>query len=239
MVAVGFLTVLPTLDTGVSSSEEMERAFSLFPLVGLGMGIDLTILGWLASKVASPMLAASILLVFWVSVTGGLHLDGVADTFDALALGRDEGERLKIMKESTIGAFGVLAVVLLLILKMAALATVVQKGGFRVILVAPLAARWAVVFLARVSYPAREGGLGAMAINASTKKTFWVASCIAGAVAVLLWPLCLVNLVWIVPLVKGCSAFWYRRIGGITGDVLGATVEVVETLTLVSGALIW
>jgi len=150
-VAVGFLTVLPTGRAKISPPHEMERAFSLFPLVGLGIGIDLTILGWITAKVATPLVAASILLVFWVLVTGGLHLDGVADSFDALALGKVRSERLRIMKESTIGTFGVLAVVLLMMVKMAALSSLVEKGRWWGILAAPIMARWAVILLAHIS----------------------------------------------------------------------------------------
>ncbi len=227
-VAMGFLTVIPTGEARVSPPHEMEKAFSLFPLVGLAMGIDLTILGWVIEKVASPLVSASVLLVFWVVVTGGLHLDGVADSFDALSLGKKREERLRIMKESTIGTFGVLAVVLLMMVKMAALSSLVKKGEWRALLLTPMVARWAVVFLAHISMPAREGGLGIMAVHASTKKAVIVASAILCVALLLVWPVALLNLIWMVPLVMGISAFWRKMVGGITGDVLGATVEVVE-----------
>ncbi len=236
-IALGFLTVLPTGEDRLASPEEMERAFSLFPLVGLGMGVDLTIVGWLSEKVASPLLAASALLVFWVLVTGGLHLDGVADSFDALALGRSKEDRLRIMKESTIGTFGVLAVVLLMMVKMAALTTLVQKGAWRGLLLAPMVARWAAVLLAHISTPAREGGLGGMAIEASTKKTTLVGLAITVAGLLIFWPLGLMNLLWVYLLVKGVSRFWEGKIGGITGDTLGATIEVVEMGILVVATL--
>ncbi len=232
-VAVGFLTVIPTGEARVSPPHEMEMAFSLFPLVGLGMGIDLTILGWLMAKLASTLVAASVLLVFWVVVTGGLHLDGIADSFDALSLGKKSDERLKIMKESTVGTFGVLAVVLLMMLKMAALTTLVQKGAWRAILLTPMIARWSVVFLAHISEPARIGGLGIMAVHASTRKAITVASAIMCGVLVLVWPAALLNLLWVVPMLVGISAFWRRMVGGITGDVLGSTVELVEMGVLV------
>ncbi len=237
-VAVGFLTVIPVGEARVSPPHEMERAFSLFPLVGLGMGIDFTILGWLDSKVASPLVAASLVLVFWVLVTGGLHLDGVADSFDALALGKGREDRLRIMKESTVGTFGVLAVVLLMILKMSALVTILERGVWRGILVAPVVARWAVVLLSHVSTPAREGGLGIMAVHASTRKVLSISSLLMVAILLFVWPLGVLNLVWVVPFAFGVSAFWRERLGGITGDVLGATVELVEVGVLLLASVL-
>ena len=141
------------------------------------------------------------------------------------------------MKESTIGTFGVLAVVLLLMVKMAALSTVVEREFWRGLLVAPMMARWSILLLAHISRPAREGGLGMIAIQASTKKTVVVGSATMLIATLLFWPMGLVNLVWIVPLVKLGSSFWNKRIGGVTGDVFGATVEVVEMGVLVVASL--
>jgi adenosylcobinamide-GDP ribazoletransferase len=108
--ALSFITIIPA---GSWNDEvPLGRVIALFPVVGFLIGIFLFLVG-----VLFPSMSCALALAVWVIVTGAFHLDGLADTCDALAFGRDKEERLRIMKDSHIGTFGVVAVVLVLLLK--------------------------------------------------------------------------------------------------------------------------
>src|SRR5687768_16835130 len=121
-LALGFLTRLP-VGAAVVDEASFGRALGWFPLVGAGLGALLLVGAWVLEPVLAPSLCAAALVAFWAYATGGLHLDGVADVFDAFSGGRGDRERtLEIMRDSRIGAHGAVALVLVLLTKFVAVA---------------------------------------------------------------------------------------------------------------------
>jgi adenosylcobinamide-GDP ribazoletransferase len=181
-----------------------------------------------------------LLLTLTVWVTGGLHLDGLADTADGLGGGHTPESALRIMKDSRVGAFGVISLILGLVLKFSLfLSLATQTRGTGVLLLFPVISRWSMVLLAYLSpYARAEGGLGqAMTLGVSSR-VLTGASLSAGALALLILGapglalfIAAAALVWLGRL------YFQRRLGGITGDILGATNEVVEIMVL-AGALL-
>ncbi|HXG05210.1 MAG TPA: adenosylcobinamide-GDP ribazoletransferase, partial [Candidatus Binatia bacterium] len=154
--AVRYLTILPVGGRGAVAARGPGAGAAWFPVVGLGLGAVLIGVDQLASRVFPPLLAALLTLTAWKVLTGGLHLDGLADCLDATG-GRDAAHRLAIMRDSRIGAFGALGLILLLLLELAALAELAPPRRWRALLVVPAIGRAMPVVLARLFPPARPG----------------------------------------------------------------------------------
>jgi adenosylcobinamide-GDP ribazoletransferase len=233
-VAFGFLTRVP-LATGAAVPRDLGRATTWFPAVGAALGTVLVaahhLLGGLAVAVAAVVLVA-----LHAALTGGLHLDGVADVFDALGGGRGDRDRmLAILRDSRIGAHGAAALVLLVVAKVLAVAELLDRlhPAWWALYAAPAAARWAVVPLV-VAFPyARPDGLGkpfhghagaaqlAGATGVAAAALGWLGGrALAPALSALLAALAI-------------AAWLHRRLGGLTGDVYGAAIEAAELAFLV------
>jgi adenosylcobinamide-GDP ribazoletransferase len=182
--------------------------------------------------------AAALLLTLTVLLTRGLHLDGLADTVDGLGGGCTPEQRLAIMKDSRLGAFGGVALVLALLLKFTFLLALLEQGGGLGLALFPIISRGGMVFLAYLSPYARpEGGLGRAMTEGVDGLVFGSAAVGTLGLAFLaggLWGLGL--MAGAVPVVWLLSRYYRRQLGGITGDTLGATNELVEILVL-GGAL--
>ncbi len=228
-----FLTRLPLGSAVVLDAPDLSRSAPYFPLVGAGIGGLVALVALGVAGVEGPLLGAVVALAAYAGLTGALHLDAVADTFDALGT-RTREEALRVMREPTVGAFGVTALVLDLLLWAALLATLVHRPSFLEVLltVGALSRLGPVVLLAALPYARPHGGTGtALAQGASVRAI--VAVVIALALAVLLLGtagllLAAVVLVALVPLGLG----FRRWLGGVTGDTLGCSVEVLEILGL-------
>jgi len=238
-LALTFLTKLPWPWRGPADEGALARAMFWFPWVGavLGLGFWGAWVG-LHRLLPAPA-AAALLLTFTVVITGGLHLDGLADTADGLGGGRTAADALRIMKDSRVGAFGVLSLILALLLKFSLFLSLGDTGGVRALILYPIISRWSMVFLAYLSPYARpEGGLGQAMTVGVTPRVLAGASLSAGVLAVLiLGAPGLILLAVAAALVWLGSLYFRARLGGITGDVLGATNEVVEVAVL-AGALL-
>lgn len=197
-----------------------------FPLVGVGIGA-LQLGLW---KLASPHLTSLVVAVLVVTLsawlTRGLHLDGLADFVDGLGGGRTRDDVLRIMKDSRIGAFGAIALVLVLCMKIAAIDATPPPEAF---LLAPALARWTPVALG-YSLPYARSGSSAPAAHVG-KLELAIATVITAGLVVLLGHVVLAAVVVVVSVLVGVIA--KRRVGGITGDVLGANIEWAETAVLV------
>ncbi len=234
--AVRFLTVLPWGRWQATAPEDLGYAAALFPLVGALVGLGAV--GVRAATLAlgaSPALAAALALVAWVALTGGLHLDGLMDAADGLFGGRTPAQRLEIMRDERVGAFGALAAGLVLLTQYAALQTVPAAA----VVLAAVTGRW-MLTAAMAGFPyARPQGLGGMWHDQVTRRTLWAATLAACAVA-LLWP----QPRWWAAMAVGALAGWLaarwaaRRIPGLTGDVYGALAELAETVVLIAAALL-
>ena len=221
-------------------------AMALAPAVGAALGAALGAAGVaVTSTGAAPMLAATVVVALGALLTRGLHLDGLADTADGLGSYRDRQGALDIMKKSDIGPFGVVSIVLVLLLQAAALAAVLARpplAAVTSVAVAMAGGRVAVTLACRRGVPAaRESGLGALVAGTVTLATAMIAAVGVGLLAISAVPATpwqgpaavLVALV----AATGLTRHAVRRLGGVTGDVLGALVELTGTITLLGLAL--
>ncbi|OKJ10182.1 adenosylcobinamide-GDP ribazoletransferase [Kitasatospora sp. CB01950] len=217
-------------------------AMVVAPVVGLVVGALAGGAGALLAWRGGAWLGAVAVVAVGAVATRGLHLDGVADVADGLGSGKPAEDALRIMKQSDIGPFGVLTLILLMLTQIAVLAGQFEQGLWRGALAAAVAAvagRTALAWGCLRPVPAaRPGGLGAMV--ASTVRPVTAAAvtlAAAGAAAALRWE-CGVAVLLGVAVAAGVLRRCVRRFGGVTGDVLGALVESSATATLVALALI-
>lgn len=244
LIALQFLTRLPVRLTGELSAADLGRSLLYYPLVGLLLGGLLVAGGWLLAgggllSGVAPVLAAALVLGLWVGLTGALHLDGLADMIDAWAGGRGDRERtLALMKDPCSGPQGVTGLVLILLLKFAALTTLLESGAYLPLLLAPLLGRTALPLLFLTTPYVRPGGLGA-ALAAGlpprpAKRVLILVGLLLPLVAGAMGVLALLTALAIYFVLRQTMI---NRIGGTTGDTAGALIEIVETLTLVAMGL--
>ena len=240
-LAIGTLTVLP-VRAPVVDREVVGRAMVLAPLVGLLLAVPaLLLLALLSQAEVSPLVAAALVVGLLALLTRGLHLDGLADTADGLGSGKPPSQALEVMRRGDVGPFGVVTLVLVLVVQVAALAQLVASdlGGLGVV-AALVVSRLALPLSCSVGIPpARGEGLGAMVVGTVSRGMALVAVLLTFA-ALLLPALLLrspLEAAALAPLglLAGLALGWraVRRLGGVTGDVLGAVVEVTFAGTLV------
>jgi adenosylcobinamide-GDP ribazoletransferase len=233
LVACRYLTALP-LPAGPEAGD-LGRAAGWFPVVGLVLGLLLAAAA-LPVFGAAPAVVASVLIVaLWAFLTGGLHLDGLADTADGLGAGFGREEALAIMRDARIGAYGVTAIALVLAAKLAALASLAPDLRWRGLILAPVLGRLGPLLLARVCPPARGEGAGHAFAQAVSRPAVAAGALVATAAAVALtgvWAAALLGLVAGLAVAFGSYLRW--RLGGLTGDCLGALVEASEAGSLVA-----
>lgn len=237
-IALQFLSSLPVRLPGMPEPREMGRSLLCYPLVGLLFGLFLWLASHLLHGTAAPLHAA-LLLALWVLLSGGLHLDGLADSADAWLGGFGDRERtLQIMKDPRSGPIAVVTLVLVLLLKFCALWVLVERGAGGLLVLAPVVGRAAMLGLFLGTPYVRAGGLGAaLAEHLPRRGATWVllVSTLAGLAlggSAVLWPLlaALVVFVWLRKLM--C-----RRLGGTTGDTAGALLELLELTVVITLAL--
>jgi adenosylcobinamide-GDP ribazoletransferase len=234
-LAVQFLTRLPVPRGIVYSPENLGGSVVFYPLVGLLLGVLLLLLRE-AFGDGLPLLAAASVLTAWALLTGGLHLDGLADCADAWVGGQGDRERsLRIMKDPCSGPIAVAAVVLLLLVKFSALAELPAPAAFWPLLAAPLLGRgWVPLLLLTTPY-VRPQGLGSPLAEHLPRLP-------AALAAALAW-LCAFAWLGPWPVFAAAVAAWglrglmLRRLGGCTGDTLGAGIEIIEAVVLAVSAI--
>ena len=237
MAALELLTILRLRRAPILVGLTLGRSQAYFPAVGLLLG--LAIYGadqGLTPAVGAP-LRGWLLVALLALLTGGLHLDGLADSVDGLFGGRTAESRLAIMRDSSIGAFGACALIIVIGVKAASLAEI--SSGLRIegMLLAPVLARWAGV-ISIVAFPyARDAGLGhSFHASASIRSTVIAAVITVTAAVLLLGVLGFAAFIIVSLAALGLGLFVARLIGGLTGDSYGAIIECLETGVLVAFA---
>ena len=230
--ALQFLTRLPGVRLPAPDPDELSRAAVWFPLVGAIIGAALALAVW-AGAHASPWIGALLGLVLWVWITGGLHLDGLGDVADALAASHHAPQRfLEVARDPHAGAFAIMAIGLQLIAKLVLLAQVSGVLSLTALVLVPAWARWGPLVWSLAVPPLAMGSGERFSRDISP-----AAVAADGLVLVLisLWlaPVLLAALL----IVPAIAVYWRRRLGGITGDCLGASIEATETLLLFLVAL--
>lgn len=234
-LALQFMSRLPTPQFATVTSKEMGQSIAYFPVVGLIIGAVLVasaqLYWWLPTE-----LVAGLVLAMWAWITGGLHLDGLADTADGWLGGvGDHSRALEIMKDSRIGTGGGVALVVLLLLKWEALSYLIAAELWLWLLITPLIARvGSIALMPFTQYVSLQGLAEEMVLNLNRPILF---SWLGLTLLALLW------LAW--PLAIGLIGVWLwmrwlmiRITGGMTGDTAGAMTEVMEVAVMI-GLIAW
>jgi adenosylcobinamide-GDP ribazoletransferase len=234
LIALQFLTIIPLPVSLRCEQEDLGRATAWFPLVGLTIGLMLAGTNWLITHWLAPPLADALLVTLLAAVTGALHLDGLADVCDALAARGSRERFLEVMKDSRVGAVGVVGLVLGLLLKWQALVAVGAGMKWQALLLAPLLARCGQVIAMSGAGHARSDGLGASFISGIGPRQLSAALGTALVVSFLLLPVKgAVAFVCTVLLSLAVRAYFQRRLGGLTGDIVGCISELNEIAVLI------
>ena len=236
-IALQFLTTFPVQLKAMPSKQQNGQSVLFYPLIGFIIGAILCAVALLL-QVIPAILSASLILVLWIWLTGGLHLDGLADTADAWVGGFGDAERtLKIMKDPACGPIGVLSLIIICLLKWSALYLLIQKQLYSALLLFPVLGRLAPMFLFLSTDYVREKGLGSSMASYIPKKL-----AITIMVLLVLSSLYFLVLGLVAVLVTAFSLLYLRRkfkqrIGGITGDTVGASIEICECVSLLAFVL--
>ena len=231
LLAVQFLTRLPVPSRLAITEEELGRAAAYFPLVGVIVGGLTAGIYVLALRAVSVWVAIFIALVFAAFITNAFHEDGLADTFDGLGGGWTKERALEIMRDSRIGTYGALALIFLVLGKFAILAEMRMEQVWRWLIVAHVASRWTVLPLCRWLPYARPEGQGKL-----VAKQIILSALVIGSLTFLLtlllfpWRTALIAVAVTIVVTFLSGLYYKRRLGGITGDCLGATNQITELL---------
>lgn len=206
------------------------RAAGWYPLVGLVVGLLVAGLHWLAGLAFPPLVTGALALLAWVALTGGLHLDGLADCCDGLLYPGAPEKRLEIMRDPRLGAFGGMGLGLALLLKFSALASLTPEMLPGLLLAASLA-RWCILPAGLLPL-ARPGGMGADFAAGLRKASLLWGALIPLGLAALLGGRGLLAAGAGLLTAAGILTLAKKRLGGVTGDVFGLLVEAVEITIL-------
>lgn len=233
-LAFVFLTRLPLPAVGEVPRGALAGAMRAFPLVGAALGLGAGLVFWLAAQALPPPLAALLAVAAYGWLTGFLHEDGLADVADGFGGGHDAARRLEIMRDSRIGGFGAVALILVLGLRAGSLAELAGLAPLALIAAASLS-RTAIPFAMLLGRPARADGLGHGAGAVGRASLAW-----AGLLGLLIAWICLGAAGALAAAAAATVAAAVlmlvarRRIGGYTGDVLGAVQQITEIAVLLS-----
>jgi len=237
--AIAFLTRVPLPSRLVFDTEDVGRSTRWFPLIGLMIGGFLVAALQLFTLVFPPLVTALLIVAVDALLTGALHQDGLADTADGFGGGHTREDVLRIMRDHAIGSYGAVALILVVAIKVSALAElIVRHRAAPWLAFMPMLGRWSVVLLSATQpYARRSDKEGAPPGGAVSDFVGRVELIVASVTAL---PISFILASWrglaAALLVLAASALWgwycRRRIGGITGDTLGASVEISEVLVL-------
>lgn len=235
-LALQFLTRLPLNFNIPISEQRVAQSVLFYPLVGLAIGAILILLNGLLPA-HTLTLNAAIILTVWVLLTGGLHLDGLADCSDAWAGGLGDKERsLAIMQDPAAGPVAVIILILLLLLKWTALQSLLQQQQILIpLLVAPCLGRLSILLLMLSTPYVRENGLGSTMQHYLPQKSAKLITFFSALLC--LWLTNIYTLLAVFLLIIFIRYLAIQRLRGVTGDVYGASVEIIETSVLITLAL--
>ena len=236
LLAWQFLTLFPGGKKDAETTPEvLGRSMAYYPLVGLLIGSILWAAYWVISHAFPRTLCDGLAILLLVIITGALHLDGLADTLDGMAAGKSAEERLRIMRDHRVGTFGAVGLVLVLGIKFLALNSLPEEIIGKTLMAALALSRWSMVQLTyRAPYARPEGGLGRVFKENVKRREMALAAAFSLIIAVFLlrfWGAVLWLAVGVSAL--GIQLLFQKKIGGVTGDILGAANETHEVLVLV------
>jgi adenosylcobinamide-GDP ribazoletransferase len=239
ITALQFLTVVRVKKDHPVEEGDLAKSMVYFPLIGFLIGLILIYADKAFAFIVLPQNIANLLLIVIITlVTRALHIDGLADTLDGLMGGRDQASRLEIMKDSRLGTAGVLGIVCVLSLKYMCLNNLYNSEKIAALLTAPALARWSQTFMAFGTNYGRGQGMGKAFVGHLRTESFAVVSAIAaGLTAFVIVREDVRSLALFICLIAGVVLTSYvgrrylvRKLGGMTGDAIGAVSELNEVL---------
>ncbi|MBA4391561.1 MAG: hypothetical protein C0399_11595 [Syntrophus sp. (in: bacteria)] len=261
VTAFQFLTIVPIKTKWDISEKEVCNSSIFFPLVGAFQGIILALLSFVCLKIFSTEITAALILIVYLLITGGFHQDGLSDTLDAFAvkssgdIAKDREKRLRVMKDSTTGPIGVIAIVFTILLKYLLIKENlffnINSGKYLILFLLPLFSKWAMVSVMYGAKKAREDGLGRIFLEHTGIVQFSIATFFlffvgfAGFFAMsfppfssppfqgycfILFFFAEIAIIWSVCLFL--KHIFTVRFGGLTGDNFGAIHEITEIVFL-------
>jgi adenosylcobinamide-GDP ribazoletransferase len=241
LAALQFLTSIPVPLKRELSPSQLGQSTAYFPVVGFVIGVILAALNWLLYYILPHGVINALLIVVLVVITGAIHLDGFADTCDGIGGHKTVEERWQAMRDSRTGAFGVVGVVLLLVVKYASLNNIPSHLITGVLIFMPAVSRWAMVYSIFIYPYARPEGLGAVYKKNTRWPQFTIATAVLLALAAALLPL-FSYLGFIMVLGVGIvttlvALYLKHKFAGLTGDTYGAINELAEVTALLLAVL--
>lgn len=233
ITAVQFLTIFTLNKKHEVRENDLAKSMVYFPIVGFALGFILVNADKALLWVFPHTIVNAVLIVILVLLTRALHVDGLADTLDGLMGGYDSTSRLHIMKDSRIGTAGVIGIVLLLFIKYLALNNLFSSGKVEALLTAPMLARWSQTLMVYKANYGREEGMGHAFVGHLRGNSMIAAFAVALGLAIWVngW-----TALYLVAAVLALTFLgrWYlvKRLGGVTGDAIGAMSELNEVLVL-------
>ena len=238
-----FFTRIP-IRVNIGFDEEFHKTMYYFPLVGFVLGISYFIIGLVSSFLFDSYITSVNILISTVILTGGLHLDGVGDTFDGIYSYRDKEKILEIMKDSRLGTNAMLSVLFLMLMKLGLIYSIVQSGQLYNLICMPVFARMAIVIACYKSVTPRKNGMGNVFIGKPSLKMILtgivytvILIIIMGITLFNLNSLDLIKVIAFIPIMIILSRcfvrYIYSKIDGITGDILGCISELIEVMYLI------
>ena len=237
-LAASLLTVIPMpLEADEATDADVARSRWAYPIVGMVIGLGL---GGLSFLLSSQRVGGATFwwIASWVAITGGIHLDGLADTADGLFLDGDADRRLTVMRDPRVGSFGVVAVVLVILGKYACLTSMAAATRTWAILGAAAIGRTILLVAAGRADSARTEGMGRVVIESATSRdAVWAAGLVVVVAVVSAGSVGFVSGTCVLGLAFGLTRLCQTRLGGLTGDTLGALVELSELVFLLAVVL--
>jgi len=240
LVATQFLTRLPVSPKEDFSADALASSTAFFPVVGLLVGAGGCLLRWILLPHTNASIVAVAILIYLVVVTGGLHEDALADAADGFGGGFSRERVLEIMRDSRIGSFGAIAIGLGLLSRFVLLSDLSANRFISYFIAAHVLSRWSALPLASLLPAARpEDGQGRRIAQSVSASSFLLGTILcAGIVIFLLKWRALYLVVATIAVIAATGAFYRHRIGGITGDCLGATNQLAEVAVYFMGVIL-
>ena len=241
ILALQFLTIIPITKKLTCTEEDLGKSMFYFPLVGFAIGGFLVATRTLLSSILPAAVVDALVVTLLVVITGSMHLDALADTTDAVASGKDREGKLKVMKDTSVGAMGVVSICLVILLKYVMILSLPPALKNKALLLMPVMGRWAQVMLAySAEYAGLTRGLGFPFTEQVTGLIFILASAVTVVIAIALFFLEGIFVAAGVVVFMLLYGLFFKRIcGGVTGDILGAATEITEVLVLLLLLLIF
>lgn len=236
------MTRIP-IKADIGFDEEFHKSIVYFPLVGFVIGWISFIIGSIAIKIFDPFITSILIVAGEVILTGGLHIDGLGDTFDAIYSNRDKERMLEIMKDSRLGTNSLLAILFLVLIKIGLLNSAINSNLMCLIIFMPMISRLGVIVMLYKTVTPRKVGMGNVFIGKATLGMFITAIIYTIAILVVISKFVflstnlniiklLLSIVVVIIFDYLFKNHIYKKIDGVTGDILGCTIELGELIFL-------